>query len=209
MQQKRFRIEQMVGERRAHAAPAHPHPHAHAHAHPAGTGTGELTALKRDLALMRDAFAHNARELSVLLCDGKEQRMTRAAGELGAAVEAMEKATDTILQSAEMIDDCAKALAFAHMTDYERSLAQDIQEHVVRLYEACNFQDLTGQRIGKVIATLGFVEQRLSAVAEHSKYPGSAGHAPAAAPARELLHGPKLDGDSGHASQGDIDALFG
>jgi len=79
---------------------------------------------------------------------------------------------------------------------------------VVRLYEACNFQDLTGQRIGKVIATLDHVKKRLSTLAEHSKRPGRAPQLDAAAPARELLHGPKLDGDSGHASQHDVDALF-
>lgn len=201
MQQKLFRIEQMAGERRAHAparpAPTHPH-------HVAG----EPAALKRELAHLRDGFARNARELAALLNEGKERRLTRAAGELGAAVDAMEKAADKILQSAEIIDDCAKALAFARMTDYERSLAQEIQEHVVRIYEACNFQDLTGQRIGKVIATLGLVEERLTEAVAHSKFPDGASRAPAQAPARDLVNGPRLDGDAGHASQRDIDELF-
>jgi chemotaxis protein CheZ len=203
VQQKLFRIEQMAGERRAHA-PSRPAP---THVHHAGPG--ETAALKRELALLRETFARNARELAALLNEGNERRMTRAAGELGAAVDAMEKATDKILHSAEVIDDCAKALAFARMTDYERGLAQDIQEHVVRLYEACNFQDLTGQRIGKVIATLGLVEVRLSEAVAHSKFPGEANRAPAAAAARDLVNGPRLDGDAGHASQRDIDALFG
>jgi chemotaxis protein CheZ len=203
VQQKLFRIEQMVGERRAQvparAAPTHAH-----HA-----GSGEPAALKRELALLRDVLARNARELSMVLTEGKERRMIRAAGELGAAVDAMEKATDKILRSAEIIDDRAKALAFAQRTDYERSLARDIQEHVVHVYEACNFQDLSGQRIGKVIATLGLVEDCLTEVIEHSKSAGGAGQPAAPAPARELLNGPKLDGDSGHASQHEIDALFG
>ncbi len=202
MQQKRFRIEQTADERRPQSTSFQPHLHSYT------IGGGDLAALKRELAQMRDGFAHNARELSALLTEGKERRMTRAAGELGAAIDAMEKATDKILQSAERIDDCAKALALAQHTDYGRGLAQDIQEHVVQLYEACNFQDLTGQRIGKVIATLGDVEERLSTLAEHSKHPGPAARPNAAAPERDLLHGPKLDGDSGHASQHDIDAMF-
>jgi chemotaxis protein CheZ len=201
VQQKLFRIEQMAGQRRAHA-PAHPAPR-----HPHHAGPGEPAALKRELAHLRNAFARNARELAALLNEGKERRLKRAASELGAAVGAMEKATDKILHAAEIIDDCAKALAFARMTDYERSLALDIQEHVVRVYEACNFQDLTGQRIGKVIATLGLVEERLTEAVAHGKGPGGASAAPA--PARDLVNGPKLDGDAGHASQHDIDALFG
>jgi chemotaxis protein CheZ len=78
--------------------------------------------------------------------------MTRAAGDLGAAIEGMETATQKILASAEAIDDCARALASALSNDYHHCLAQDVQDHVVRIYEACNFQDLAGQRIGKVIA---------------------------------------------------------
>jgi len=202
VQQKLFRIEQMAGERRAHA-PAHPAP-----THPHHIDPGEQAALKRELAQLREAFARSARELAALLNEGKERRLTRAAGELGAAVDAMEKAADKILQSAEIVDDCAKALAFARMTDYERSLAQEIQEHVVRIYEACNFQDLTGQRIGKVIATLGLIEERLTEAVAHNKFPAAANRAPAAASARDLVNGPRLDGDAGHASQRDIDALF-
>jgi chemotaxis protein CheZ len=201
VQQKLFRIEQMAGERRAHV-PTHPastHPH-----HVAG----ETAALKRELALLRDGFARNARELAALLHEDNDRRLTRAAGELGATVDAMEKAADQILQSAEIIDDCAKALAFARMTDYERSLAQEIQEHVVCIYEACNFQDLTGQRIGKVIATLGLVEERLSETVAHSKFPAGARRATTQAPARALVNGPRLDGDAGHASQRNIDELF-
>ncbi|MGB8139493.1 MAG: hypothetical protein WCF52_03275, partial [Pseudolabrys sp.] len=40
-----------------------------------------------------------------------DRRMARAAGELGAAVESMETATQKILGSVEAIDDCARALA--------------------------------------------------------------------------------------------------
>jgi chemotaxis protein CheZ len=201
VQQKLFRIEQMVGDRRAHA-PVRPAP---LHAH--HTGIDDTASLKHELALLRALVARNVREIATLLSEGKERRLTRAAGELGAAVEAMEKATDKILQSAEQIDDCAKALAFAQMTDYERGLRQDIQEHVVALYEACNFQDLAGQRVGKVIATLALLEERLSDVVGHGKPTDSGGHA-SAAPPHTLINGPKLDGDSGHASQRDVDAMF-
>ena len=61
---------------------------------------------------------------------------------------------EKILKSTEVIDESAKALAATMKTDYERGLAQDIQDQVVQIYEACNFQDLAGQRIGNVIATL-------------------------------------------------------
>jgi len=173
------------------------------------SGAGEVQNLRRELDEIRDIVGNSMRELATLLAEGKERRMARAAGELGAAVDVMEKATDNILQSAEAIDECAKTVAAAQASDYVRGLTQDIQEHVVRLYEACNFQDLAGQRIGKVIATLDKVEAQVSEVLARSANLGLAGHAPVVAPAHGLLNGPKLDGDEGHASQSEIDAMFG
>src|SRR5450830_796701 len=142
---------------------------------------GTVQSLKRELALLHDAVARNKRELAVLIGDGRERRMAHAAGKLGAAVEGMEKATEKILKSTEVIDESARALAATLKDDYKRGLAQEIQEHVVKIYEACNFQDLRGQP----------------------------GEAPAAKPGHALLNGPRLDGDSGHTSQRDIDKMCG
>ncbi|HEY5167652.1 MAG TPA: protein phosphatase CheZ [Pseudolabrys sp.] len=138
--------------------------------------------------------------------------MARAADELGAAVDGMERATQKILKSVEIVDDSAKALAATCKTDYECGLSQDIQDHVVQIYEACNFQDLAGQRIGNVIETLHAIEEQVAAMLERCNSAGKAAPSPAkakSASGRELLKGPKLDGDSGHASQRDIDEMFG
>ena len=116
MQRKVFRVEQMAapGARRRQPRNA-----ARGHARP----RRRSQALVRELARLREAIAGNARELGALLSEGKERRMTRAAGELGAAVEGMEKATDKILKAAETIDDSAKSLGAALKNDYERGLA--------------------------------------------------------------------------------------
>jgi chemotaxis protein CheZ len=192
---KVFRIEQMAGERRTPSA----------FVRAARTDGNDVQTLRRELSGVRETLAADMRALAGLLHEGKERRMARAAGELGAAVNAMETATDKILQSAEAMDDCAKALAAAPRSDYERGLAQDIQDHLVRIYEACNFQDLAGQRIGKVIATLVLIEQRIEDILDGKTVAATAGARTAAG---GLLNGPKLDGDAGHANQRDIDALF-
>jgi chemotaxis protein CheZ len=95
--------------------------------------------------------------------------------------------------------------------DYHHGLAQDIQDHVVRVYEACNFQDLAGQRIGKVIATLVMVEEQLAGMIENcNTVTGSArpDKPTGPQPSGDLLNGPRLDGAGGHASQQDIDLMF-
>ena len=166
--------------------------------------------VERELSGIRHNLTRNKRELLALLNDGKERRMARAAGELGAAVESMETATQKILASAELIDDCARALAPALTDDYHHGLAQDMQDHVVRIYEACNFQDLAGQRIGKVIAMLTMVEEYLSVMIERDALGGPDRPTTTAqsSPERDLINGPRLDGASGHATQHDIDAMF-
>jgi chemotaxis protein CheZ len=166
--------------------------------------------LAQELAAIQSVILRNMRELSALIHDGNDRRMARAAGELGAAVESMETATQKILASAESVDDCARTLASVLNDDYHHGLAQDVQDHVVRIYEACNFQDLAGQRIGKVIAMLMMVEERLVAMIQRHGSAGSAQPVQASKPTQSsgLINGPRLDGASGHASQIDIDALF-
>ena len=81
----------------------------------------------------------------------------------------------------------------------------------MRVYEACNFQDLAGQRIGKVIATLVMVEEQLAVMIENCNNVTGAARPDKAAgsqPSGDLLNGPRLDGDGGHASQQDIDLMF-
>jgi chemotaxis protein CheZ len=177
-----------------------------------GLPDASVQSLQRELALIHEAIAHDKRELAALVGDGNERRMARAAGELGAAVDGMEKATEKILKSTETIDDSAKALAATLKTDYERGLAQDIQDHVVKIYEACNFQDLAGQRIGNVIRTLNMLEDQVAGMLERCSTlarPGDSAAAARSSGERGLLNGPRLDGDCGHVSQRDIDAMFG
>ena len=83
----------------------------------------------------------------------------------------------------------------------------------MRIYEACNFQDLTGQRISKVVKTLAFVEER---VANMMAIWGEAELATLPLPPSIEkqdegldLHGPAQAGASDSVSQADIDKLFG
>jgi chemotaxis protein CheZ len=213
VQRKVFRVEQMIAGRRSAARAQAAGERADVDRLKTLRGFGQRremsgAELERELALVRETIAHNRHEVASLIGTSNERRMARAAGELGAAVVGMENATQTILHAAEAIDDDAKALAAALRSDYERGLLQDIQERTVAIYEASNFQDLAGQRIAKVIATLNLIEQQLAAMLDRCN--GHAGKpAPQPAAACGLINGPKLDGDSGHAEQRDIDAMFG
>jgi len=170
--------------------------------------------LKVELDLIHDAITRTKREIAVLhgkSFDGDE--MAKVTGELGAVVGGTEEATQQILEAAEAIDNSATALSRVTSPDQQKLLSEEIQERVVSIFEACNFQDLTGQRINKVMTTMKFIENHITVMMDiWGGVDAIKAHAPAIIDDREgdarLLNGPKLDGDEGHASQNDIDALF-
>lgn len=170
--------------------------------------------LKVELDLIHDAINRTKREIAVL--HGKSfdgQEMAKVNGELGAVVGGTEQATQQILEAAESIDQAASALSKVNSPEQQRILSEEIQERIISIYEACNFQDLTGQRISKVMTTMKFIENHINVMMEiWGGVDAIKAHAPAIIDTREgdarLLNGPKLDGDPGHASQDDIDALF-
>jgi len=170
--------------------------------------------LKVELDLIHDAISRTKREIAVL--HGKSfngEEMAKVNGELGAVVGGTEEATQQILEAAESIDNAATALSKVNTPDQQKLLSEEIQERVVSIFEACNFQDLTGQRINKVMATMKFIENHITIMMDiWGGVDAIKAHAPPMADDRggnaRLLNGPKLDGDVGHASQNDIDALF-
>jgi chemotaxis protein CheZ len=170
--------------------------------------------LKIEIDLIHDAISRTKREIAVL--HGKSfngEEMAKVNGELGAVVGGTEQATQQILEAAEAIDNASSALAKVTSPDQQKLLSEEIQERVVSIFEACNFQDLTGQRISKVMGTMKFIENHINVMMDiWGGVDAIKAHAPPHVDDREgdsrLLNGPKLEGDVGHASQNDIDALF-
>jgi chemotaxis protein CheZ len=171
--------------------------------------------LKVELDLIHDAISRTKQEIAVL--HGKSfsgDEMAKVTGELGAVVGGTEEATQQILEAAEAIDQAASALSKAMSPDQQVQLSEDIQDRVVSIFEACNFQDLTGQRINKVMTTMKFIEHHINVMMDiWGGVDAIKQHAPAIIDTRvgdaRLLNGPKGMDDEGHASQDDIDAMFG
>ncbi len=175
---------------------------------------GQCEKLKIELDLIHDAINRTKGEIAVLHSksfNGGE--MARVNGELGAVVGGTEEATQQILEAAEAIDQAASALSKVTSLDQQKILSEEISERVVSIFEACNFQDLTGQRINKVMTTMKFIENHITVMMDiWGGVDAIKAHAPALVDTREgdarLINGPKLENDVGHASQDDIDALF-
>ncbi|MDK9695936.1 MAG: protein phosphatase CheZ [Siculibacillus sp.] len=172
----------------------------------------EALKIKAEMDLIYEAINRTKREIATLHVSGcNGQELSRVTNELDAVVGGTEQATETILAAAEVIDERAGNLA-AKLKGDDQGLANDIQDQIVQIFEACNFQDLTGQRITKVVGTLRFVEERIIKMMEIWGGVESFKEIEVELEHRmgdqSLLNGPALGTDQGIASQDDIDALF-
>ncbi len=174
----------------------------------------EVAKLKGELDLIYDAISRTKREIATVHVSGFEgPEMARVANELDAIVGGTAQATETILSNAEEIDQMAATLVARLKDEQSEALVHDMQERVIKIFEACNFQDLTGQRVTKTVGTLKFIEMHIVRMMEiWGGLEAFKDIAPEAIAAPEgdaaLLNGPKIEGEIGHASQDEIDALF-
>jgi chemotaxis protein CheZ len=124
-----------------------------------------------------------------------------ASDELEEVVAEAARATNEIMSAAETIE---------RLSPLTENRAPDLAAAVTRIYVACSFQDITGQRIAKVIRTLKDIEGKVAALA--TACGGEIEHRAIDAPIRSmatepnLLNGPQLAGQA--QSQDDIDKLL-
>lgn len=163
------------------------------------------TAVYREMREIAGYIERMKGEIGALQADDIQQSRIPAAGqELGAIVKATESATNTIME-------CAEALMAADPSDINAYQAL-VQEKVVLIFEACSFQDITGQRIAKVCDTLQQIETRVSRFASAVTAAPKTGFASDQERARDerkkrlLLNGPQLEGQG--IDQHAVDDLF-
>lgn len=177
-----------------------------------GPATPDVGALRHELQGMRDAIVNTKREIAAVRHPAaSSDRLLVATDELDAVVAATEQATQTILQSVEQLDEMAERIKQSSTDDFISKTADEMRELIIKVFEACNFQDITGQRITKVVTTVKFIEERVNSMiaiwGPDSFAEIEVAEAPAKDPDHDLLSGPQL-GNEG-VSQDDIDKLFG
>ncbi len=159
--------------------------------------TSELTAIADEIRRMKT-------EISQLRAnDMKQNRIPEAGLELDAIVEATESATHTIMESAESIMSSEIADADAY-----RAFVND---KMIEIFEACAFQDITGQRISKVVQTLSYIDERVTAFVERMRMAEDLEEPLPESEAdvrrrKLILHGPQRDGQG--VSQDDVDQML-
>lgn len=164
----------------------------------------ELLSLFGHLNRLRD-------ELSAIKFPVTEDlHFSRTGSQLQAIVVATEQATNTIMEAVERNEELIAKVRKEKDVEARSKLLDTVSENNFSIVEACSFQDLTGQRVNKVIKFVAHIESRIEALCEIW---GRDGIGDKTAPTNEgltddekLLRGPSLKGEG--ISQKDIDALF-
>ena len=116
--------------------------------------------------------------------------------ELEAILQLTETAAERILNAAERIGARLSARLDGPGGEALRQISVDLAPEIEAIFEACAFQDLTGQRVRRAVEHLGRVEQTLNGTLQKLGL-----GEPAAVPEAPVV-GPGI-------SQDDIDRLFG
>jgi chemotaxis protein CheZ len=130
--------------------------------------------------------------------------------QLDAIIEATETATNTIMEAVEKNDEVVAEIR-KKVDDPEISAMLDkINANSGDVFEACSFQDITGQRVNKVIKSITYVEERVNSLIDVMGRDAIETAEVAVVEEKtddeKLLEGPQLAGKG--LSQDDIDSLF-
>ncbi len=160
------------------------------------------------LQKLADFIAKTKSEISSLVPrDVKQEFLVKATDELDAIVQGTASATYRIMDAADAIIEAAGGV--------EKETSAKIMAATMSIYEACTFQDITGQRVTKVVSMLKVIEDRIDKMVEAmgEADPGllNAGASAEAIEDRKpaagsALHGPALPGQE--TTQSEIDRIL-
>jgi chemotaxis protein CheZ len=167
-------------------------------AHLRGDLTATAASLLQELDSLGRIISTARAEVVALRAEGLDQSIIPSAtDELAEIVSHTAQATHDILDACEQLEA---------LQGVAPDKAEALMAATTRIYEACAFQDITGQRIAKVVTALQLIEARIGkARASFAPEVGPPASSEPAAPA-VLLNGPQLPGNA--ISQSAIDALF-
>lgn len=171
-----------------------------------------LEVLRRELIEMAASIRRAKTEISAMKPadesgPGSTRRINLATEELDAIVHATERATSDILNGAERIMELAQRVKKGEGMADE---ADQLDIEATNILMACGFQDITGQRISKVVSTLRYLEERVDAMIRIWGLDGVKGDEVETSevdtrPDAHLMHGPSL---SGGVDQSEVDNLL-
>lgn len=151
-----------------------------------------MEAVRRELATIRNPEA-------------QEDKLTSMTDQLDAIVQETEQATETILGANEQIEELLDQIGQCANDPKVSGLLDAIAVQVAEMYQACSFQDITGQWVNKAASSLKTIDDSICRLVDVW---GETGDLKSVTDGQKetLLNGPQIGGAA--TSQGDIDKMF-
>lgn len=168
-----------------------------------GSMSGDLSSREaawlHEISSLGQAVADTRLEIAALKVDDITMSyIPCATDELDAIVAHTAAATESILEVCETLD-----ILGGEMTE---DAAGKLQKATMKIYEACSFQDITGQRITKIVGTLKSIERTIARIVETFGVVSPASETAECPEETGLLNGPQLPASA--MDQSDIDKLL-
>lgn len=169
--------------------------------------TQTSATLLKEIEKMAAYILNAKKEIAAIAPENEEddKKINHASLELTEVIKATENATNRIMDSAEAIQAIAEQVSPSEAKDR-------LVEQAAELMQACTFQDITGQRIRKVLRMHEHIEARIGNLVRIFGGALPEGYSlkdvPTGSnrPDEALMNGPQLGKDA--PSQDDIDKLF-
>jgi len=145
--------------------------------------------------------------------DGERTRFQSMSEQLDEILEATEGATHSILERVENVDGLVEQIKASDDKAARDALCDKVSEETMQVMEACTFQDITGQRVTKIVRSMQFVEERVNSMVSLwgseaiEETAATYGNTDGRDGDEKLLNGPALPSETS-ISQDEIDKLF-
>ena len=141
--------------------------------------------------------------------DGEDKFATMGQ-QLDGVVEATKEASDAIMEAVESNNEAVAKLKASIDDSALVELLDSIENGNNAVFEACAFQDITGQRVTKIVKSVSYVEDRVTALREiwgDDELDNVERVVEELTEDEKLLNGPQSKSEA--ISQEEIDKLFG
>ena len=172
----------------------------------------QYKALEKEIIGLFNNIQRIKEELASVKHPSADQDMLgSAADQLNAIAEETTDAAHEIMSAIEAIDEINQELMKQIKYGGAKAYFEDIGANVSRVYEACTFHDITGQRLSKIVRTINAIEGALNSLVVIVGKDSIAALPVDAANLNRMdgdieLAGPALEGEA--MDQDDIDKLF-
>ena len=139
----------------------------------------------------------------------EEHNFEKMSDQLDAIVAATENATNNIMATVETNEGLLQQLKDGLDDSAKLELIDQVSANNMGLFEFCSFQDITGQRVTKVVRSLTYVEDKVNALIDawgKAELENVDVQGLEKTDDEKLLNGPQHEGEG--ISQAEIDALF-